>query len=153
MRVNSSCTHQRAERQSAKMVAIRPLTENIRASLIACDYRSAVFSQRPICFDKDLSTSPREMWKEDEKRRKKWRGWGRALIGIRSVDANSKLFLISCLWLSLSAILSLLFFHFFQLKALLSVFFSTFFTFLLHRPHLIFSIIPLSLSFYSSTQN
>lgn len=43
-----SCTHKRAKRQSAKMGAIRPLTENIRVSLIACDSRSAVFSQKPF---------------------------------------------------------------------------------------------------------
>lgn len=28
---------------------------------------SAVFSQRPICFDKDLSPSPRERWEEAER--------------------------------------------------------------------------------------
>lgn len=38
----------------AKMAAVGPLIENNTVSLTGCDYRNPVFSQRPICFNKDL---------------------------------------------------------------------------------------------------
>lgn len=73
-RVYFSCAHQRAERQSAKMVAIRPLTENIKSFFDCLRLQiSAVFSQRPICFDQDLSPSPRERWKEADKEKNRER--------------------------------------------------------------------------------
>lgn len=63
---------------------------------------SAVFSQRPICFDKDLSPSPRERRKEAGRENREWRGRVRALIGIRSVDAHAKLFPFSRVYLTFS---------------------------------------------------